>query len=397
VVGYRLVTRLSGNPLVRVLFVAMLTNTLMFTFIGASVSYDNLVNLLATLALFSFVVFVQDEQPRDLLLFLLWILLGGLTKFTFLPVVLILVLALLVERRRRVVADVSSLLRPEVLRGPRNAILCVLVLFAVVANLWLYGGNKVRYGRVVPSCSQVLELEQCMENRIFARNWVVNRYRSGQTTYQQALQETSGIGHKGDREHAVRLLQNERAFKQANPKLLPAWDYMQVVWVQAMKPTIFGIQAHLSILRDPWGLLPYSLILFVGSLLVVRGLRWADGERVWVYMALLVVGYYVALVGWFNYKNYLQEHALFLGVQGRYIFPVIVPAYLLLARFLLLPFRRSIQIALVIIVAAIFVMGDFPYFNRNVGEGWFAQLGPNGVEGVSDPGAPVAERPAASH
>jgi hypothetical protein len=370
-VGYRLAARLCLDPLVRVLFLVMVTNTLMFTFIGAAVSYDNLVNLLATLALYALVSFAKNDEPRQLLLLALWIALGALTKITFLPLALLLVLALLVERRKKIAGDVIRVLGPDTWRDRGRTVLAVLVLISAATGALLYGGNLLRYGRLSPACGQVLEHEQCMENRIYARNWVVNQYRNGAMSFEQALRETARIGHPGDRDHASRLLQHERSYRQSQPKLLPLWDYMLIVWHQVMKPTIFGIQAHASMSRDAAGIVPYSIVLFAGLLLAARGLSWRGDERLWVYLAGLSVGYYAILVGWFNYTHYLRSHAPFLGVQGRYIFPVMIPACLVIARFMLIPWRSWFKTVLAVAVAAIFVLGDVPYFRRHATDNWF--------------------------
>lgn len=371
VVGYRIASRLTDDSLIRLVYLVVVTNTPMFTFIGAAVSYDNLVNLLATLAVYSFVCFVLEDESKDLLLLGLWVALGVLTKTTFLPLALLLALTLMVERRRRIIGDVIRAFSSETWRSPHLALLATLMAFSAVIGVSLYGGNVVRYGRLAPSCSQVIEHEQCMENRIYARNWVVNQYRDGVLTFEQALRETSRIAHPGDRDHAVRLLQNERSYRQVQPPLLPVWDYMLIVWHQAMKPTIFGIQAHQSMSRDPASLMPYSIVLFAALLLVARGLRWRGLERLWVYLTAVATGYYLFLVGWFNYTHYLSSHAPFLGVQGRYIFPVMIPGCLVIARFLMLPWRHLGRIIVAIVLAAIFLLGDFPYFLRHDGPNWY--------------------------
>jgi hypothetical protein len=372
IAGYRLVVRLTGNPFVRVLFLVMTTNTLMFTFISGAVSYDNLVNLLAVLSVSAFVAFVRTERPTDLLLFLLWNFLGTLTKTTFLPLTLGLVVLYLFDRRRHLREDLASLVKVVMNPARLQTALLGLVALTFGANVWLYGSNLLRYGRPVPSCNQVLDLEQCMENRIFARNWIVNQYREGTLTFEQALRQTPRINHPGDRDHAVRILQNERAYQRSRPKPLPRWDYIQIVWVQAMKPTIFGVQAHLSMVKDPWALLPYNLILFAAFALWIREVGWGPEERPWTHLAAVAVFYFLFLIGYVNYGDYLSSHAPFLGVQGRYLFPVLVPTYLVAARFLLEPFRKAIQIAVLIIITIVFVLGDFPYFLRHDSPNWYA-------------------------
>jgi hypothetical protein len=133
------------------------------------------------------------------------------------------------------------------------------------------------------------------------------------------------------------------------------------------------VQAHLSILKDPWSLLPYNVILFAAFVVWIRWSRWDGSEKPWSALSIAVVFYFLFLIGYVNYKSYLASHAAFLGVQGRYLFPVLVPAYLTAARFLFNPFRRAVQIALLLIVSTIFILGDFPYFLRHDGPDWYAK------------------------
>jgi 4-amino-4-deoxy-L-arabinose transferase-like glycosyltransferase len=85
IVAYRLAVRVTGSFPVRILFLVMVTNTLMHTFISSVVSYDNLVNLLAVTGIFSLIAFFQSDRPLHLLAFFVTMPLGVLTKLSFLP------------------------------------------------------------------------------------------------------------------------------------------------------------------------------------------------------------------------------------------------------------------------------------------------------------------------
>lgn len=370
--GWRLAWRLSGDALVRLLFGVLASNTLMFTFLGAAVSYDNLVNLLAVLAVSSLTVFLAERRPTALTAFVAWNLLGALTKVTFLPLGAILLTILVAERRRHLAADGRALLASLGSRRPAALAATVLLAAALAANLWLYGSNLLHYGKPVPACDDVLALEACMENRIFARGWVLRQYRDGALSFEQAVAAAGRIAHPGDRDHALRLLRNERAWQQTRPRALPVWDYLGLVWRRAIEPTVFGIQGHASMLKGPWALLPYNLVLAAALLLFVRHARCSGDERPWCRLALVVLAYFVILVGIVNYRTYLITHAPLLGVQGRYLFPVLLPAWLVVARFLLLPWRRPwVRLGLAAAVAVVFLWGDLPYFLRHATEVWF--------------------------
>lgn len=374
--AWRLAHRLTDRASVRLLFLVLVSNTLMYTFLGAAVSYDNLVNLLAVAALLSLVAFLHQGGPAALLSFVACNALGALTKLSFLPLTLLLGGVLVLERRRQLAGDLRVLLAWLHRRRPGRLALAGLTLVAAVSSAWLYGGNLLRYGRLVPTCEQVLSLEACRENRIFARGWILRQYRTGNLTYGAAVAATGSISHPGDREHTLRLLRNERSWQLSRPRPLPPWDYMGRVWDLAMKPTLFGIQAHVSMLKGPWSLLPYNVVLVAAFLLWIRQTRWHGEERLWCLLALVVFLYFVVLVGVHNYSDYLTTHAPFLGVQGRYLFPVLVPAYLVAARALLGSWGRKTQIAVAALVAVVFVLGDFPYFQWHATPEWFTPQPP---------------------
>jgi hypothetical protein len=88
------------GKLAELLFLIMLTNTLMFTFLTAGVSRDNLVNLLAVATLFSLFSWFNSRELRHLLLFVSWICLGVMTKTTFFPFAAATILVFLVHDRR---------------------------------------------------------------------------------------------------------------------------------------------------------------------------------------------------------------------------------------------------------------------------------------------------------
>ncbi|HEC17010.1 MAG TPA: phospholipid carrier-dependent glycosyltransferase [Sedimenticola sp.] len=373
VVAYRLAREVTANPLARILFFVMLTNTLMSSFLWASVNYDNLVNLLALLSVYFLVRLLSRGATTSCLLFLICMGLGALTKASFLPLALLLILVWLTARNRLLKSDFISL-RQQVMAGNKPVIaLLVLLAGCLSANLLLYGNNIVRYGQIKPGCSQVLDLKSCMANRIFARGWVLSQYRDNKITFEQAWNMAGRIWHAGDREATRVMLQNERMFRLKKPETLNFYDYLNVVWNQELKPSIFGILAHRSMLRSSAELTAYNLILLAGIIFFIRNIRFDQRDRAWGIFAFVCLGYFMLLLAFHHYPGYLVTHNVSLGTQGRYLFVVIAPAYLLLSEFLLRKLKKWMQVLVVILVGFVFINGDFPYFLEHVPASWRTQ------------------------
>ena len=86
----RLLRLLTDSRLVQLLLLIAMTNTPMFSLLSASVSYDNLANLLAAMAIYYQFAFFKSPSGGLLAASLLCQMAGSLTKITFLPLILAL-------------------------------------------------------------------------------------------------------------------------------------------------------------------------------------------------------------------------------------------------------------------------------------------------------------------
>ncbi len=166
-------------------------------------------------------------------------------------------------------------------------------------------------------------------------------------------------------------MKEERARKEQPVPILNRFEYLHLVWDRGIKPTLFGIQGHRSITRDPDALLIHNLVLLAFAAAIVRGLRMRKDDRLWLYFAAIAAGYVAFLIGVFHYGSYRTTHSAFLGIQGRYIAPIAIPAYLLAAEMLLRIFGGRLRIAVLALVAGIFIAGDLPYFLQNDTPEWY--------------------------
>lgn len=353
--GWRWIRLVSGRPLVQILFVVMLTNTLMFTGVGASVTYDNPLHAFAAMGIFHWFAFRRDRRPPNLLWLAIALGAGALSKRTFLPLGFLLVLALVLSEHRAL---------RELLRAPRVALaplrgralpLAMLAAMLLSANLFLYGSNLVRFGQLVPDADQVLSLEDAMRNRVFARNRVVERFRQGQLSLEEALDQASRIEHPGNRSRALSLI---RALDEPNDRL--SADLYLHAWLDIMVSRAVGYQGNPSVLKSGGEIQLYLLVFALAGVGLVRHGRLHGGWQPWA--LLLAGGYALVLLLLVNLPVYLRYGIPDFQVNGRYLFPVLIPICGLVSHHLLALLPDRLHIPAVVAVSILFLYGDLPWF-----------------------------------
>src|SRR6185369_1876135 len=249
---------LTDDRLAQLLVVVVMTNTAMFSLMSASVSYDNMTNLLAAMAVFYSLAFFKQRSGHLLAAAILVQLAGCLTKITFLPLVLVLNLLLVIhelKNLRHVPAELKRCLRTS---GRRSWLFGLAILIALGLNLNLYAGNYLRYGTLTPSMSAVLSPEIAMNYRLDARGIIFDRYRNGKISYMEALILTGEIKHPGDKADTFYLLMN----------------------YENMEATIFGIKAHLIMVKDARYLVPIYAVMSLALLGFL--IRWRPRDSGWL-------------------------------------------------------------------------------------------------------------------
>jgi hypothetical protein len=162
---------------------------------------------------------------------------------------------------------------------------------------------------------------------------------------------------------------------KSNPKLWMGPLAYVKFWFQTMVGTTVGIKAHLGMFKSPQYLVPVYLVMALAALGFF--VRWRPRESGWITPALAAIALFYA--GYFlheiNYDSYLNYGEPGLTVYGRYLFPIIVPIYLLLCHYLLQLFRNDyIRTALALATALLFISYDFPWFLMHATPEWFTWL-----------------------
>lgn len=373
--AYKWVKLLTTNRISHILFVIMFTNTLMFTFLLTSVSYDNLTNLLAAMSLYYLFSFFDSRNPNSLLLFGSCVLAGSLTKITFLPLEIALIAVLVFHERKSLLTLYSKLYNLLYPLKAVRIILFTVFLFLLFFNIKLYIGNLINYQKIIPSCEQVLITEQCMKFRNYARDRIFDLYKSGKLTYNEAIAATSSIKHKGDRASTKFLINNIRYRANSHEPLKDRIHYA-FIWSDLMLARIFGIMGHIVMWKSPHQLYPYILVLILFAVMLIRKWRLSDGKKYVNYTLFVALFYMVVLMQYVNYRLYIKFEMIDADIQGRYLFPVLAPFYGLIARYLICYFRKPVQVIILLVTAVIFIYGDFPFFLTHVTSKWFAITSP---------------------
>ena len=362
---------LTHDRLAQLLLLVAMTNTAMFSLLSASVSSDNLTNLLAAMAIYYQLAFFKKRSGGLLAASLLCQMAGSLTKFTFLPLILALNVLLLMHEGKNLPKFPAAVGRYFRESGRRGYLAALLLLVAAGLNLQLYAGNYLHYGTLNPQMTTVLSSTAAMNYRLDARGTIFNEYKAGRISYMDALILTGDIRHPGDKADTFYLLMNYEKLKR-NPQLwMSPPDYVKV-WFQIMANTIFGIKAHLGMFKKPLYMVPVYVVMALATLGFL--IRYRPRKSGWVPtgLATIALSYSGYLMYEINYDSYLNYGEPSLTVYGRYLFPILVPVYVLLCHYLLQLFRTQyIRLALALATALLFVSYDFPWFLMHVTPEWY--------------------------
>lgn len=370
---WRTLRLLTDDRLTQILLLVFMTNTMMLSFISAFVSYDNLTNILAAMSIYYLLAFCKRPGFALLGMLLISQLAGSLTKFTFLPLALVLNVILLfhlVSRRREYPDGVRSFFSGSV---RSSAPLALVVLVGLALNLHLYGGNYLRYGTIKPDMKDVLSFQIALENRIAAREMAFNLFREGRLSREQALGMAMQISHQGDRADALFMIENYDRFRKSGDEPIGLLRYLPF-WVMRMATGVFGVFGHLVIPAAGPQTASVALLAAVALVAFCRTWRPVESERLPSYLVMIAVFYTIVLIA-LNYEAYLYSMAPNMGLQGRYIFPVIGSIYLLASYYLMRLFReRHWRLAMLVSATAVFIASDFPLFLARVTSEWYSRV-----------------------
>ena len=369
---WRTLRLLTGDRLTQLLVIVAMTNTLMFSFLSAAVSYDNLTNLLSAMAIYNLCTFFKERSGTRLGLSWCCQLAGGLVKASMLPLMMILNIVLLIHEFKNL-RDLPSSLATFCRRSVWKAVgLTVAILFFSVLNFQLYGGNYLRYSKLLPEMWLILPFENVMQHRISARDMVLELFKQERVSYAQAMELSSTINHDGDRQATVALVNNLMERRYSGGRLLSPLEYV-VPWCKAVLASVYGILAHKNMLNRGMTLVPVVALILLAAVAMLICYRPRESAGIPTCLAVTALSYAAFLLYFMNYTQYLFYESIYVALQGRYVFPVIGALYVLSGFYLMRLFTgEKVRLAVAVLTTLSFVAMDFPFFLWHVSAEWFA-------------------------
>lgn len=377
--SWKWIKEVTQNQYAQLLFIVMLTNTMMWTFLAGTVSYDNLANLTAAASLYYLFHFFNSRKASSFVGFMLAMGVAGLTKSTMLPFGFALCVLFLIREGK---AMLGLLNRPALFLQWYTKPVAMGFVFALglwAGNVYLYGGNYLKFGHLVPRPHQVLSEAELMQNRVLARDNIVFEFRSKKITFEQAIAKIQQISHKEDQKGAFQLIYFSQQLRNKEIETAGWAPFLNFLgrWCGTLAQGTYGILGHQILYQPIHEMLPVYLLwaTAVGLFFTMQSDPATRHNRQvgnWslLYASLGIFLFYLAVLFYTNYRTYLATAHPSLSVQGRYLFPVLIPIYGWAACQLTGYGPKWFRVALFAIVAAGFIYFDFPYFWNHLPDGW---------------------------
>jgi hypothetical protein len=340
----RIFRKIKAGAFLSNLALALFVCTGMFIWISAAVSYDSMSMLGWFLLLLCLLRLQEKISLKNILLVALFAVLTTITKVTYAPVIVAVLLAYLFMERRRL----DKLVKALVPRTSSKGTVALIVVFIAVCGLALgrIGFNLVRYHGVSPSCQAVHGAAAC--------------------SVSTAVQRDNQV-------HAA-FLQFERAGGQIpfNP-LSFIGD-----WSDKMYQRMFFYLGHRMMIPNRAAeFVMVMAAVFVAYLFATKKSKLVENDKEALLIAALII--YTAALFLLNYHSYMHN-GTDIGFQGRYLLPVVPIAYIFILKLTRQNYRRLPDARKPLLMAACFLLllaflyEDFPalVFLKGTDTNWYS-------------------------
>jgi hypothetical protein len=328
----KVATELGVSKLVRNVSVFMLANTLMFLFLSSGVSYDNLFILVSMGTILLTLRLYQKIETSNLLLLIILILIGSLTKVNYLPIGAASIIVLVIQYLQSPLKVTCSTIVSSFKRKFRlNSALLVCVGILIIPFLNRYAANLINYKTYAPDCQQVLTINQCRENRLFARN-----------------EEVFGSDRRKADKNIVEYFAS---------------------WTVLMQERTYGVHSHKQILPSKITLLWINVLLILALVGTVR--LWKKSDKL-MSVALFIIAFNGIVLFLENLSIYQGSGRVTFVLHGRYIFSVLPIMYLIGNHYMLnLVRNRYMQFSVIVVSVVVFAFSALPIFLMEADAQWY--------------------------
>lgn len=323
---------LKISALARNMTIFVLSNTLMFTFLFASISYDNLFTLLSVAGVYLLLKLIQKITAKDLLLFLIVIAAGFLIKINFLPMALSLIAVFLWKYFKNLRRVFNNFKKTYSKNRTLNSFLVLILFILSLSILNSYVGNFMTYKTPFPKCVQIQSVESCQKNRIFARNKMIEETKKATTL-------------------------NIAAYTSS--------------WVPLMTQRTYGIFAHERMLPSAtisYFLYAAMLILFIAT---IRKFKRSDKL---LYAMIIICIFNIAVLLLENFNIYNQSGRPSFAVHGRYLFGVLPLMYIIGFSYLSrLKMGLILKSTVIVLMLVVFFLSSLPTYIKKSNIEWYSK------------------------
>lgn len=307
----------------------MITNTIMFPFISASLNYDGLAFLVTASLTYFFIRLIKKYSLADLIAFATVGMFGSMVKFQILPLVAILGFFVVLHHAKNY-REIYEETKVSVKKNQRKVLL-LSVPFIIMFGLFFerYGMNYIKYGTYRPACDQVISYDDCTKNGLFVRNM-------------------------------------EFKDNPVDPPIPPV-SYI-ADWVNGMKKNMYSILGHKRTKEIP--VLSVSVAIIWAAMTLAVIIKFDKKNKLVIYMLVSAL-IYAAILLMFNYGLFAKSGRN-LARQGRYLFPVLGMVYFVGLHHLsiLLKNKQNILAASLLGIAVVFFLSSWPAYIIQTNSSW---------------------------
>lgn len=323
----------------------------MFIWSASAVSYDTLAILFFFLFLYCVVNIVKHQKYDYYLYALLTGLATGITKYTFIPTILIgIIAAATVSLKKQTPQQIVQKFTKQI---KKSNILTITLAFlgTVLLSVWVFNihlMNLIEYRSIDPKCDQVHEFRLCLKNSVFERDYI---------------QKT---GYEKQKKNNI------------NGEQIIRYDPLGFtgLWLEDMYTRLYFFFGHKTMKFPDEARLVFGSIVVMSLLLIGFKRRPILRDESKQVVAIISLSY-IFILYIYNLNTWISLGAKF-AYQGRYLLPVIGFIYL----FILLAMRdyflthKSWPIKLIIVIImtlALITFMPIAIFINNTDDSWYSK------------------------